>query len=55
MRNELANDLNAPGAIAAVDQWAEEAIRSGADSEDGSARDAALVTDAIDALLGVEL
>ncbi len=52
MRNELSNDLNAPGAIAVVDHWAAEAIRS---AEDNSAQDAALVTDAIDALLGVEL
>ncbi|VXB29352.1 L-cysteine:1D-myo-inositol 2-amino-2-deoxy-alpha-D-glucopyranoside ligase [Arthrobacter sp. 9V] len=52
MRNELANDLNAPGAIAVVDHWAEEATSSGADS---SAQDAALVSDAIDALLGVEV
>ncbi|BCW63246.1 cysteine--1-D-myo-inosityl 2-amino-2-deoxy-alpha-D-glucopyranoside ligase [Arthrobacter sp. StoSoilB22] len=52
MRGELANDLNAPGAIAVVDHWAGEAIRADAVS---SATDAALVTDAIDALLGVEL
>ncbi|ABM09780.1 L-cysteine:1D-myo-inositol 2-amino-2-deoxy-alpha-D-glucopyranoside ligase [Pseudarthrobacter sp. PvP004] len=52
MRDELANDLNAPGAIAAVDHWAAEAIRSGSDK---SEQDTALVTDAIDALLGVEL
>lgn len=52
MRAELANDLNAPGAIAVVDRWAEEAVSSGSDS---SAQDAALVTDAIDALLGIEL
>ncbi|MCT9867975.1 cysteine--1-D-myo-inosityl 2-amino-2-deoxy-alpha-D-glucopyranoside ligase [Paenarthrobacter aurescens] len=52
MREELANDLNAPGAIAAVDRWAQEALGSDAEK---SPQDTALVTDAIDALLGVEL
>ncbi|UKA51865.1 cysteine--1-D-myo-inosityl 2-amino-2-deoxy-alpha-D-glucopyranoside ligase [Arthrobacter sp. FW305-123] len=52
MRKELSNDLNAPGAIAAVDNWAAEALNGGTDA---SAQDAALVTDAVDALLGVEL
>ncbi|MFK0038408.1 cysteine--1-D-myo-inosityl 2-amino-2-deoxy-alpha-D-glucopyranoside ligase [Paenarthrobacter sp. NPDC090517] len=52
MRDELANDLNAPGAIAAVDSWAKEAIRTAAEK---SEQDTALVTDAIDALLGIEL
>jgi L-cysteine:1D-myo-inositol 2-amino-2-deoxy-alpha-D-glucopyranoside ligase len=52
MRLELANDLNAPGAIAAVDRWAEEALRNNAPA---SGIDAALMGDAVDALLGVEL
>lgn len=52
MRLELANDLNAPGAIAAVDRWAEEAVRNNAPA---SGIDAALMGDAVDALLGVEL
>jgi len=52
MRLELANDLNAPGAIAAVDLWAEEALRNNAPV---SGIDAALMGDAVDALLGVEL
>ncbi|MDQ0101627.1 L-cysteine:1D-myo-inositol 2-amino-2-deoxy-alpha-D-glucopyranoside ligase [Paenarthrobacter nicotinovorans] len=52
MRDELANDLNAPGALAVVDQWAKDAVSNGAEA---SAQDAALVSDAIDALLGVEL
>ncbi|BCW06365.1 MULTISPECIES: cysteine--1-D-myo-inosityl 2-amino-2-deoxy-alpha-D-glucopyranoside ligase [Micrococcaceae] len=52
MRLELANDLNAPGAIAAVDRWAEEALRNNAPV---SGMDAALMGDAVDALLGVEL
>lgn len=52
MRQELANDLNAPGAIAAVDRWAEEALSTDAAV---SPLDAALVGDALNALLGVEL
>jgi len=52
LRLELANDLNAPGAIAAVDLWAEEALRNNAPV---SGIDAALMGDAVDALLGVEL
>ncbi|MGO4248728.1 cysteine--1-D-myo-inosityl 2-amino-2-deoxy-alpha-D-glucopyranoside ligase [Paenarthrobacter sp. RAF54_2] len=52
MRMELANDLNAPGAMAAVDRWAEEALRNNAPA---SGIDAALMSDAVDALLGVEL
>src|SRR4029453_4671239 len=51
MRLELANDLNAPGAIAAVDRWAEEALRNNAPA---SGIDAALMGEAVDALLGVE-
>ena len=52
MRAELANDLNAPGAVAAMDDWATLAIDHG---QAGSASDAALVSDAVNALLGVEL
>lgn len=52
MRSELANDLNAPGAIAAVDRWADDALRTDASV---SALDAAKVGDAVNALLGVEL
>ncbi|MFJ5956276.1 cysteine--1-D-myo-inosityl 2-amino-2-deoxy-alpha-D-glucopyranoside ligase [Paenarthrobacter sp. NPDC092416] len=52
MRQELANDLNAPGAIAAIDHWAADAV--GNDTA-GSAQDGALLSDAINALLGVEI
>jgi L-cysteine:1D-myo-inositol 2-amino-2-deoxy-alpha-D-glucopyranoside ligase len=52
LRTELANDLNAPGALAAVDAWAESALENPGTA---SATDAALVSDAINALLGVEL
>ncbi|OFI38010.1 cysteine--1-D-myo-inosityl 2-amino-2-deoxy-alpha-D-glucopyranoside ligase [Arthrobacter sp. SW1] len=53
MRAELANDLNAPAALAAVDGWAKAAVAAG--SADVSETDAALFGDAVDALLGVEL
>ena len=46
------DDLNAPGALAAVDRWAADAKQhAGA----GSPMDQALVSDAVNALLGVEL
>ena len=51
LRAELSNDLNAPGAVAAMDEWAAAALRA----QPGSAPDAALAGDAINALLGVEL
>ncbi len=53
MRSELANDLNAPGAVAAVDHWAQAALA--AEGGETSATDGALVSDAVNALLGVEL
>ncbi|GAA2866264.1 cysteine--1-D-myo-inosityl 2-amino-2-deoxy-alpha-D-glucopyranoside ligase [Paenarthrobacter ilicis] len=52
MRAELSDDLNAPGALAAVDRWAGEAQKN---DSPASAQDAARVRDAINALLGVEL
>ncbi|MCR1160091.1 cysteine--1-D-myo-inosityl 2-amino-2-deoxy-alpha-D-glucopyranoside ligase [Paenarthrobacter sp. UW852] len=52
MRAGLADDLNAPAALAAVDQWAQEALRSAAE---GSATERAVISDAVNALLGVEL
>jgi L-cysteine:1D-myo-inositol 2-amino-2-deoxy-alpha-D-glucopyranoside ligase len=52
LRAELSNDLNAPGAVAAVDDWAKAALEDGGA---GSPTDAALVSDAVNALLGVEL
>jgi L-cysteine:1D-myo-inositol 2-amino-2-deoxy-alpha-D-glucopyranoside ligase len=52
MRRALASDLDAPAALEAVDRWAELAnAAAGA----GSRQDQALVTDALDALLGVVL
>lgn len=52
MRAELSEDLNAPGALAAVDSWASAALDG---QGNFSAMDQALVSDAINALLGVEL
>jgi L-cysteine:1D-myo-inositol 2-amino-2-deoxy-alpha-D-glucopyranoside ligase len=52
MRSALGNDLDAPAALAAVDRWADLALAGQAEP---SAADQALVRDAVDALLGVEL
>jgi L-cysteine:1D-myo-inositol 2-amino-2-deoxy-alpha-D-glucopyranoside ligase len=55
VRELLADDLDAPGALLAVDRWAEETrLRSGAaGAEDAEA--SALVRATVDALLGVHL
>jgi L-cysteine:1D-myo-inositol 2-amino-2-deoxy-alpha-D-glucopyranoside ligase len=51
LRDHLADDLDTPAALAAVDAWASEALnRSGTDAEAP-----ALLRDAVDALLGIEL
>ncbi len=51
LRDHLADDLDTPQALRAVDAWAGEALSGG-----GADRSApALVRDAVDALLGVEL
>jgi L-cysteine:1D-myo-inositol 2-amino-2-deoxy-alpha-D-glucopyranoside ligase len=52
MRSALGNDLDAPAALAAVDRWADLALAGQAEP---STADEALVRDAVDALLGVEL
>jgi L-cysteine:1D-myo-inositol 2-amino-2-deoxy-alpha-D-glucopyranoside ligase len=52
MREALAADLNAPAAVAAVSRWARNANDAGAAA---SPADAALVKDAVDALLGIQL
>ncbi|MFJ5860050.1 cysteine--1-D-myo-inosityl 2-amino-2-deoxy-alpha-D-glucopyranoside ligase [Pseudarthrobacter sp. NPDC092439] len=52
MRTALAQDLNAPAAIAAVSRWAREAMDN-AGPASGTDRD--LVADAVDALLGIRL
>ncbi|GIF03213.1 cysteine--1-D-myo-inosityl 2-amino-2-deoxy-alpha-D-glucopyranoside ligase [Actinoplanes siamensis] len=51
VREALTNDLDAPGALAVVDAWAEAAL-SGAGDDAGAP---ALMAQAVDALLGVRL
>ena len=51
VRERLADDLDSPGAIAAVDAWA-RATLDGADDDAGAP---ALARDTVDALLGVSL
>ena len=57
MRSALAADLNAPSALAAVDRWAAAANTAVANTAAaaGSQHDQALVSDALDALLGIVL
>jgi L-cysteine:1D-myo-inositol 2-amino-2-deoxy-alpha-D-glucopyranoside ligase len=54
VRERMADDLDAPGALAAIDAWADAALAGGGDGE-GAAGDAALIRDTADALLGVAL
>lgn len=54
LRQALSQDLDAPRALAALDAWAAAAGPS-AQAASGSARDAALMSDAVNALLGVQL
>jgi L-cysteine:1D-myo-inositol 2-amino-2-deoxy-alpha-D-glucopyranoside ligase len=51
LRAHLADDLDTPGALAAVDAWAEQARAGGGDDPTAPR----LVRDAVDALLGVAL
>ena len=52
VRRQLADDLDAPGALAVVDRWADEALtRGGADADAAPP----LVARTVDALLGVRL
>jgi L-cysteine:1D-myo-inositol 2-amino-2-deoxy-alpha-D-glucopyranoside ligase len=53
VRERIADDLDAPGALAAVDRWA-SAVLSAPSQPPGTA-EAALVRDTVDALLGVAL
>jgi L-cysteine:1D-myo-inositol 2-amino-2-deoxy-alpha-D-glucopyranoside ligase len=52
VRERLADDLDAPGAVAAVDAWADAALAS---PDSVAPQDADLVRDTVDALLGVIL
>lgn len=51
VRARIADDLDAPGALAAVDDWAERALSEGGNDPDAPI----LVRKTVDALLGVEL
>ncbi|MEY7974365.1 cysteine--1-D-myo-inosityl 2-amino-2-deoxy-alpha-D-glucopyranoside ligase [Saccharomonospora xinjiangensis] len=51
LRDHLADDLDTPKALAAVDAWADEAVRHGGPSESAPAH----VRSAVDSLLGVVL
>jgi L-cysteine:1D-myo-inositol 2-amino-2-deoxy-alpha-D-glucopyranoside ligase len=52
VRERLADDLDAPGAVAAIDTWADAVL----DGPGGAgAQDAALIRDTADALLGIAL
>lgn len=53
VRQRLADDLDAPGALAVVDRWADETLAMQAG--DGDTGAPALVRDTVDALLGVRL
>jgi L-cysteine:1D-myo-inositol 2-amino-2-deoxy-alpha-D-glucopyranoside ligase len=56
MRERLADDLDAPGALAVVDAWADAVLAAdGIAATPEFAASARLVRDAVDALLGVEL
>jgi L-cysteine:1D-myo-inositol 2-amino-2-deoxy-alpha-D-glucopyranoside ligase len=54
VRERIADDLDAPGALAAVDRWA-SAVLSAPAPPAGLAGPAALIGDTVDALLGVAL
>jgi len=50
VRERLADDLDAPGALAVIDEWADAVLAAGA-----GVADAGLVDNTVDALLGVAL
>ena len=49
LRQRLADDLDAPGAVAAIDEWAVAALAGEAPAS------GPLIRDAVDALLGIAL
>ena len=55
VRERLADDLDAPGALAAVDAWAGQALDAGSRGPDVDENAPAVVRDLVDALLGVAL
>ena len=52
VRERLADDLDSPGAVAAIDEWADTVLAA---PGGGGPEDAALIRDTADALLGVAL
>jgi len=52
LRERLTDDLDSPGAIALVDDWAARTLAGDADAEEEAPR---IVCDAVDALLGISL
>jgi L-cysteine:1D-myo-inositol 2-amino-2-deoxy-alpha-D-glucopyranoside ligase len=54
VRERMADDLDAPGALVPIDRWAEQVTDAPALPPDARAA-ALLVRDAVDALLGVGL
>jgi L-cysteine:1D-myo-inositol 2-amino-2-deoxy-alpha-D-glucopyranoside ligase len=55
IRERLADDLDAPGALTVVDHWAAEILSERTSSEPADRADGHLVREAVDALLGVAL
>ena len=55
VRERLADDLDAPGALAAVDRWAGQALDADSAGPAADENAPALVRDTVDALLGVAL
>ncbi|GAA1734523.1 cysteine--1-D-myo-inosityl 2-amino-2-deoxy-alpha-D-glucopyranoside ligase [Isoptericola hypogeus] len=55
VRAALADDLDAPAALAAVDAWAERALEVGRDTSDDTEGAPGVLARAVDALLGVRL
>jgi L-cysteine:1D-myo-inositol 2-amino-2-deoxy-alpha-D-glucopyranoside ligase len=54
VRERIADDLDAPGALAAVDRWA-SAITGAPEPPADAAEAAALIRNTVDALLGIAL
>ncbi|MBB3666245.1 MULTISPECIES: cysteine--1-D-myo-inosityl 2-amino-2-deoxy-alpha-D-glucopyranoside ligase [Prauserella salsuginis group] len=55
LREHLANDLDTPRALAALDAWADEALRGGGHGSGGDEDAPTAIRTAVDALLGVAL
>lgn len=55
LRETLAQDLNTPAALSALDGWAERSLSSASGAAIGSVADAEVISAAVNALLGVEV